>query len=80
MAARYETLFIVEGKGSFPIDMLRYDGCVPERACDSLLIEASIRHESIEGAIHLRGPRSPEKDRWNSFGWVVTGEERRRVA
>ena len=34
-------VFVVEGKGAFPIDMLRYDACWPKREGYSAEIMAS---------------------------------------
>lgn len=31
----YKTLVIVEGAGTFPMDMLRYDSCIPNTERDS---------------------------------------------
>lgn len=42
---RYLTHLVVEGSGTFPIDMLRYDRCVPETERDASEIAASFsRH------------------------------------
>ena len=67
-------VFGVEGRGSFPIDMLRYDSCFPAHESDSGEIEASLRPRegNVSRAIFLRGPREPTVARWASFGWKVT--------
>ena len=67
------------GKGRFPIDMLRYDGCHPETSEDARKIEMTISPFSRgkgEVRIQLRMytflfPPRPEVERWNSFGWRV---------
>lgn len=66
--------FTVEGRGSFPIDMLRYDSCWPAReGSDSFEIEASFRPRSGTGKrkVRLVGTREPTIGRWESFGWKV---------
>jgi len=59
----------VEGRDEFPIDMLRYDQCWPERELDSGLIQ---RHGENR-IILVRGDRTigPTVDRWKSYGWKV---------
>ena len=61
--------FIVEGDGVFPIDMLRYDVCLPASEADSneMNLDRKLR------AVTLRGPRKPTTARWESFGWKVIG-------
>jgi hypothetical protein len=57
--------YVVEGRGSFPIDMLRYDQCWP---VDS----HSVPHPTQEHrTVEMRSYRPPTVDRWNSFGWRV---------
>lgn len=66
--------FTVEGRGSFPIDMLRYDSCWPAReGTDSFGIEASLRPRSgrDKRKVTLVGLREPTVGRWESFGWKV---------
>lgn len=69
--------FTVEGKGPFPIDMLRYDGVVPSSETDSARIERSLTGEgSSHKSISLTKPNGysywiPTGNRWKSFGWTV---------
>ena len=66
--------FTVEGRGSFPIDMLRYDSCWPaSESRDSFEITASTRPRSgrMKRRITLLGLREPTVGRWESFGWNV---------
>lgn len=68
--------FEVEGRGPFPLDMLRYDGCFPVRSEDASSI--GLREpECYEAArtIRLRTVRPKlTPDRWRSFGWKVRTE------
>lgn len=71
--------FEVTGRGSFPIDMLRYDACFPERGADAAEIERSFRERGPGlHRITLKGDGTmPEVARWQSFGWsvLIDGEE-----
>ena len=74
--------FAVIGKGSFPIDMLRYDHCFPDSESDAAVIEASFRPRDagVERRVILRRhvERSgdfPTYMRWASFGWALPVEE-----
>jgi hypothetical protein len=85
---RYVTHMVVEGTGSFPIDMLRYDRCVPESESDAAEIARLIRYESDDkpkriallrfGAnpYQIEGESRMEYGRWLSFGWRVVSERR----
>lgn len=69
---KYKQDFGVKGSGKFPLDMLRYDTCVPMSSGDVALMEG--RGERV---IHLtRFSANPEAmptaERWASFGWTVT--------
>lgn len=70
--------FDVSGYGSFPIDMLRYDGVVPSTPADSARIENSIRGKGSEYNIisvtKHNGYKhwAPSTSRWKSFGWTVS--------
>jgi hypothetical protein len=73
----YVTKFLVTGSGRFPIDMLRYDRCVPATEGDS----NGISHGGIPSNTHGRtiglirysvaGMSGPNEARWKSFGWRV---------
>jgi hypothetical protein len=43
MAQLYVTEFEVEGFGEFPLDMLRYDHCIPDTQEDVSLIARSFK-------------------------------------
>ena len=60
--------YTVEGKGSFPIDMLRYDAAYPAREEDSYQIaydERGLRK------VNLTSYFAPTPGRWESFMWRV---------
>ncbi len=72
--------FTVEGTGNFPIDMLRFDRCVPSTESDAHKIE----HTTVEHTLREKplSPRqvnlrsytpdmAPTAGRWESFGWKV---------
>jgi hypothetical protein len=76
MAACILYKLVVRGRGSFPIDMLRYDGCWPYNETDSHLIQQDPYSEpKDERTVTLKthGDRrwSPSVLRWKSFGWTV---------
>jgi len=64
----------------FPIDMLRYDNCVPLTSEDASRIyteraHASDRHDTLViHLVHYSGTAKAQvtPDRWASFGWTVT--------
>ena len=60
--------FTVEGAGSFPFDMLRYDGCYPRSERDSAAIKADGRRTVT---LIARERFSPTTARWESFLWRV---------
>jgi hypothetical protein len=69
--------FKVRGKYPFPIDMLRYDGCIPDSERDSYAITATFPFgaERSELEVTLRSfhelRNGPTQGRWRSFGWEV---------
>lgn len=76
------TRYTVQGRGAFPIDMLRYDACYPATEQDAGLIEDLLRHPHIDRNPHevtIETHRTPRTHavivtwgRWESFGWTVT--------
>lgn len=66
----YEWYLVVEGRGGFPLDMLRYDACFPYEQTDSNRIE---RHDRRRIAFVRRGVNegTGTAARWESFGWKV---------
>lgn len=69
----YITTFIVEGRGQFPTDMLRYDTCVPNTSADATAIDNAGYQEprtvELRRYSSVNGP--PTIARWNSFYWKV---------
>jgi hypothetical protein len=76
---------VVEGGGTFPIDMLRYDSCVPADEQHSRLIESSIAvaNGMVRQVTLKRFARDNDGGdrnrtavaRWRSFGWSVVSYE-----
>lgn len=77
------TAFTVRGSYPFPLDMLRYDSCIPATEAD-----AALMHEAVLGdgpgdplrvmeisLVTFRPDCAPSNDRWESRGWSVTREE-----
>ena len=71
----YEWFLVVEGSGSFPIDMLRYDSCFPLREQDSALL-AEHHNEKRRVIVVRRGvnENAASVKRWESFLWRVVFE------
>jgi hypothetical protein len=65
-------VFVVEGRGEFPIDMLRYDQCWPRREIDSGTIRRTNETRKVELMCINTTGRKPTEARWKSFGWTVT--------
>lgn len=71
-------LVVVEGRGSFPVDMLRYDACIPATESDANII-ASSQYDpdpTTPTRVQLRRfaaskASRPTDGRWSSFGWQV---------
>jgi hypothetical protein len=67
--------FIVEGSSRFPLDMLRYDVCVPHSSEDVQKIQDTVR-EFPESTVRIKlllrkAVRTITLGRWRSFGWQV---------
>ena len=59
-------IYKVGGRGAFPWDMLRYDGCHPVSQLD-----VENLHGKEDRVVLLSGVRAPTIERWNSFRWGV---------
>lgn len=76
--------FRIRFAGSFPIDMLRYDGCYPETEQDSAVIEQSMKPiGDSAGLVHLVAIKDhrdwkPTADRWISFMARVENQDTSR--
>lgn len=67
----YEVRFTVEGEGTFPFDMLRYDSACPATEADSAAIDRrGIRRINLR-RFTLERRREGNKARWESFGWTI---------
>jgi len=74
----YHSTFVVRGRGFFPLDMLRYDGCHPAFEIDSTRItqedDTEPRDVTVRRTFGTRSERkawAPTEGRWRSFGWGV---------
>ncbi len=73
MPKQYRYYYMVQGHGSFPVDMLRYDAAYPTGRGDMNAIARSytdIRYME-QAKLELTSLRPPTEDRWASFGWRV---------
>jgi hypothetical protein len=76
--------FTVEGRGFFPIDMLRYDACWPmtqEDVCRMTLdgtTRGMMPADRPAVKVRMASHREPTAARWASFGWKVVAQERPR--
>src|SRR5215467_7258171 len=60
----------VAGAGAFPLDMLRYDNCVPRTQADVYAIGATgLRIVYLE--MYTEDGHGPTQERWRSFHWLV---------
>ncbi len=75
---RKRTRFVVEGSGTFPYDMLRYDHCWPEsEGRDSPLLDG---HQNKRQVTLLTDSQfAPTEGRWASFTWKVVPGSKERV-
>lgn len=71
--------FTVEGRGQFPLDMLRYDACYPADSDTVSQIDAE-DEPGKRRRVRLLTSRDtpPTSDRWSSFGWRVIISDRKR--
>jgi hypothetical protein len=61
-------VFVVEGEGSMPADMIRYDNATPNTVADAERVEPDVRGMRVV-ALVSRG--KPTVKRWRTFGWAV---------
>ena len=68
----YQWFLVVEGRGSFPFDMLRYDAAFPYEQEDAGKLEAH-HNERRRVVLCRRGvnENSGTEGRWKSFGWPM---------
>lgn len=73
----YAYRFIVEGRGEFPLDMLRYDRCFPRSETDANIAQGSQDRRAVTlTALERPSYWMPCEGRWESFGWKVIATER----
>jgi len=70
----YSYILTVEGRGEFPLDMLRYEQAYPATERDSYRITERGKRQ-IELAIQTTRFFTPTGGRWESFGWKVVSCE-----
>lgn len=70
---------IIQGRGEFPMDMLRYDSCYPNSERDSMLIAGTfgrqfrgIRPERWSICVRSASENKWTVGRWESFGVKIT--------
>lgn len=90
MAKSYVVLFTVHPKNleaprDFPMDMLRYDRCVPATESDSYRIANALTRDVDSDKMRIRLASHgrdlfwlPHLARWESFGWTVAIDVERR--
>lgn len=65
-----QVFFSVQGRGPFPMDMLRYDACYPADEQSSFVAMDFNCNEPR--TVHLTSlTMNPTPGRWESFGWAV---------
>jgi len=69
----YQKFIVVEGSGSFPVDMLRYDSAFPATEIDSSLVEDHHEHRAVALIVRSLNNLGPTEARWESFTWKVVG-------
>lgn len=69
--------FVVRGKFTFPLDMLRYDACYPESSQDVVTMEKGNGEVTL---VHVTNDSrwTPTKERWSSFLWGVISHQKFR--
>lgn len=70
--------FTVEGRLSFPVDMLRYGQCWPETGLDVRELYDALQPDRDRRlySVSLLSDREPTAGRWASFSWRVTKSDR----
>lgn len=63
--------FVVEGRGEFPVDMLRYDSACFDTQGDVDAAGEGYVSGKRRVALRSSAPMRPTTARWQSFGWQV---------
>ncbi len=80
---KYAHLAVVEGRGEFPFDMLRYDAAFPATSADASAMQMPDNDNGKRRVTVKRHSDTQDagwnRDRWQSYGWpvVAEGEEER---
>lgn len=71
---KYSQCFYVMGSGTFPFDMLRYDGCFPASQDAVVALDSEVPgNRSIQMRRYVSAKdQLPTAGRWASFGWTVS--------
>lgn len=64
-------MYVVEGSGEFPLDMLRYDQAFPASEYDAGLMAETGRRKISLMTHANHGGEGSSKVRWSSFNWCV---------
>ncbi len=65
-------LLVVEGKGHFPIDMLRVEMASPDTEGDSAAIQdVGVYRRVVLQQFVTHAKQVPYAERWDAFGWNV---------
>lgn len=62
--------YTVQGAGTFPVDMLRYDRCWPSNE----IYAPAITERVASRVIRVQGLNGPSRQRWASFNWAVVSD------
>jgi len=62
-------LFVVEGSGQFPYDMLRYDQCWPHDQTASSMLAVTAHRRRV--ALASDWIEAPSAKRWEASAWQV---------
>jgi hypothetical protein len=66
--------FFVEGRGAFPLDLLRQEQCWPARHLDALSLSQPIgtdRDMIRQVVLATANPQAPSLRRWKRTGWML---------
>lgn len=74
-AAQDEFVFVVEGDGAFPVDLLRQEQCWPAAQRDARAIFMSMQPATGSSyrqvILATRNPKAPSLRRWRNKRWKV---------
>lgn len=77
---KYYQTFIVITSFTFPVDMLRYDGCFPHSEVDATKISRNLREHNYPLEVKIgryidNRHSKPTEGRWESFGCTIKDVE-----